>query len=225
MSSEMIVATANDLANLPSCPANANDKTLAQVTSSGEYLPYLQILGSNNESVQRGEQPVGTWGLTQSKQIQNLGKAITVLVLAWRAKAMSYDPVAAYFDPEDPKFKEIAAKSESPNSGCGYGVEFLLYLTDHGKFATYFCGTKTARREAPNIIAVIQKPSRQCQIKAELIESKRNGYKWHGPQTKSFDSPVANMPSMEDLQKWVTKFTNPPKEEKEEATQPASTRG
>jgi hypothetical protein len=163
--------------------------------------------------------------LTRDKQVQNLGKAITVLVLAWRPKAMSYDPVEAYYDAEDPKFKEIAAKSESPNSGCGFGVEFLFYLTDHGKFATYFCGTKTARREAPNIIAVLQKPSRQCQIKAELIESKRNSYKWHGPQTKAFDGPVASMPNMEDVRKWVEKFTNPPKEEKEQATEPATNRG
>ena len=224
MSNEMVLATPDVLANLPTEAVTANEKVLSEITTVGDYLPYLQVLGSNSDSVQRGEQPVGTWALTLNKNIQNLGKAIVCLVLSWRPKAMKYDPVETYFKVDHPKFKEIQQKSESPNSGCGYGPEFLLWLPDHKKFATFFCGTKTARREAPVLQGVIKTPKKQCQIQTHLIEG-RNGFKWHGPKVMNYDMPINVMPPLEELQKWIGKFNNPPESETEEAEAPSADRG
>lgn len=225
MSEEMIVAASADvLANLPSQAVTANDKVLSEITTSGDYLPYLQILGSNTACVQRGEQPVGSWGLTLQKNMQNLGRAITCLILSWRPKAMKYDPVEVYYKVDDPKFKEIVEKSDRPNAGCGYGPEFLLWLPDHKKFATYFCGNKTARREAPTLTGVTKTPKKQCQIQIHLIEG-GNGYKWHGPKVMAYDMPITVMPPLEELQKWIAKFNNPPESETEQAEAPSSDRG
>lgn len=204
------------LSNLPTAATTVNDKTLAEITTTADYLPYLQLLGSNSTVVKRGEQQIG-WGLTLNKKITNLGRTIVAMVLSWRPKAMTYDPVEAFFRTDNPKFVDIVQTADLPNSGKGYGPEFLLWLPANQCFVTFFCGNKTARREAPMIEAVIKTPTRMCQLAVDLIESKRTGHSWHGPKTQSYQGPVASYPSKEDLEKWLTKFNNPPESEVESA--------
>jgi hypothetical protein len=85
-----------------------------------------------------------------------------------------------------------------------YGPEFLLYIPSVEDFATFFCGSKSARREAPNIKKLMTKPAT---FKSKKISNKR--YTWFGPCVTTCSTPFAP-PSLEELQEKVNKFNNPP---------------
>jgi len=212
-----------DLTQLPSHAVTADQRAMKEVTSAGNYLPYLQILGSNTKACKSGEQPIGTWGLTRDKKIQNLGKAVTVILLSWRPKAMQYDPVEAHYKVDSPKFQDIKNRADQPNSGVGFGPEFLVWLPDHSCFATMFFGNKTARREAAVTMEVLKTPTRQCQIAVELIETKQ--YSWHGPKTRVYGTQITNLPPRDEALLWLEKFNNPPESEIEEVEAATPERG
>jgi hypothetical protein len=191
----------------------ASDGAIATVTKVGDYLPYVQLCGSNTIECKRGEFPLGHFGLREGKQLIDLGTEIIVLVCSWRAKAMTYDPVETFFDFQSEMFKNIQAKSGEKDAGCGFGPEFLIWLATQQKFATYFLGNKTGRNESVNLIGPYkQKGPFICKQKAVLIETKQ--YAWHGPKTIPCELTIP-MPPMDLYKKELEKFNNPPASEKE----------
>jgi hypothetical protein len=121
------------------------------------------------------------------------------------------EQVISVFDMESDEFKRIQEKSAEQDSGCMYGPEFLVYIPQIKEFATFFCGSKSARRESPTIKALLTKPAT---LKSKKIETKR--YTWYGPQATSCSTPF-DPPDLEALKKVVEKFNNPPKTEVEAA--------
>jgi hypothetical protein len=132
---------------------------------------------------------------------------------------MMFEPeVVSVYDPKDPKFIEIREKADADGqSGCAYGVEFLLFLTDSGRFCSLFCGNISLRREASVIKAIYDKQARNkdwlhAEFKVEFVKN-RKGQSWH--TGKAYESPtVPNiLPDMTSLETELNKFNNPPKNE------------
>jgi hypothetical protein len=193
----------------------ASDGAIAVAMKVGDYLPYVQVCGSNTIECKRGEFPIGHFGLRDGKQLIDLGTEIIILVCAVRAKAMTYDPVEVFFDFQSEGFKNIQAKALSgeKDAGCGFGLEFLIWLATQQKFATYFLGNPTGRNESPNIYGPWkQKGPFVCKQKIVLIETKK--YSWHGPKTIPCELTIP-MPPMDLYKKELERFNNPPANEKE----------
>lgn len=181
-----------------------DDKQLAAVSASGDFLPRLQLFGGNSDAVKKQQIPIAHYGLVRGKDtIEDLGAEVDVLVVCGRPKALRIaddGTIVTKFDPNDDQFKKIMEDSNIQDSGCMYGPEFMLYVPDAQSFATFFMSSKTARRVAA---AVHQRVRKAATLKAELIETKK--YSWHGPVCVPCSTPLTP-PSAEDIQAAIKKF-------------------
>jgi hypothetical protein len=183
-----------------------------EVSTSAGYLPRVQMMDSNNKLVKQNKFPQGHFALIRDQSITDLTSEFNCIVIGWRPKAMQFNPdVISYYDPNSEGFKKLAARAELPNSGCGYGAEFLIYLPDYECFATYFLGNKTGRREAGNFKAFLKKA---CTIKAKFIETKK--FSWWGSEPVACDIGLEGPDSVK-LFKVIDRFNNPPESEVEVA--------
>lgn len=182
-----------------------DDKIFDSVAKVGDYLPRIQLMSSNSALCKKGEFPVNHYALIQDKNHDDLGPDVDILVIAWRPKAMEIaEQVLAIYDTENQEFTRIAEKSEEQDSGCMYGPEFLIYIASRQKFATFFMGSKSARRESPNLKAQMHKAAT---LKSRLIETKK--YTWQSPQITPCTTPF-DIPETDEIKEKLKKFNNPP---------------
>lgn len=209
----------NELVQMDNLPVGkySQDEQFNAIAVSSNYLPYIQLYGGNSDACKTGKIPIGTYGVVRSKDnIENLTPMVDVLVLAWRPRAMntSGEEIVTVYNPESPVFKKIAEDSETQNSGCMYGPEFLLWLPTAKPtcFATFFMSSKTSRRESPNMRAL---KGKAATLKAHLIETKK--FKWHGPVVVPCSSFSYEIPDEVEIVDIMKKFGNPPETELEKA--------
>lgn len=203
-------ASAADIAALRRNSQSKYATELAQnkMTKSRDWLPYIQLMGSNATEVKKGEFPIGHFALCKNKKKIDLGDKFPMLILSWRPKAMIFAPkVVNYFDPESDDFKKIQATADQQDSGKAFGPEFLVWVPEVHELATYFMGSKTARNESPSLIAVLDEGTGLCQQESYLIETPK--FSWHGPRTLDYDHEI-EYPRMDLLQEELEKFNNPP---------------
>jgi hypothetical protein len=196
----------------------ADEKALAQVTKAGDWLPYIQVMGSNSPEVQRGELAMGVFALCKGKQKMDIGKSLPALILGWRPKAMQFKPSPmSFFNPNSEQFKKIEIESSVPNSGKAFGPELLLWLPEQQEIVTLFLGNPTGRVEGPNFISAFKKGQFQCRLACELIQYKKQSKAYHGVRYYAYDVPITVMPDAATLTDQIFKFNNPPETEAEPA--------
>lgn len=191
----------------------ADTKALSVVTSSRNYLPRIQLMGSSSDIVKQGDFPVGQFALIKNKVHQPIGKEVIMLILAWRPQATQFKPdVLNAYNPETDLFKSIKARADAdPQSSCGYGPNTLIWLPEQGETATFFLSNPTGRNEATNFLGYLGKP---CVVKSELIVGKK--HKWHGPKTYPYEADI-KLPDFADPE-FITirdEFLNPPEATRE----------
>ena len=198
----------NQLIVLPdSALAQKFDDDSFDKMAGSTYLPRLQLMTSNADVCKSGQFPINTYALVSGTTHIDVGKEVDVLIVAWRPKALDINEgVISCFDPSDAEFSRIQQKSEEPNSGCMYGPEFLVYVPSQEKFATFFMGTKSSRRESPNVKARLQN---SATLTSRLIETAK--FSWYAPCCKPCSTPFT-LPDMSDVITEVEKFNNPPKQ-------------
>lgn len=180
-----------------------DDTFKAMAAAIQSFLPRIQLGGGQSDAVKEGKLPIAHWGLFQGENVIDLGAEIDALILAWQPKAMdtNTDPPVSVIKFDDPKFTEIKDKSAVANSGCMWGFEFLLYLPKSETFVTYFMASKTARREAPAIKALI---GRAATLKIKFI--KNSQYSWHGPVVVPCSTPY-DVPPQDEMLEAAKKFS------------------
>lgn len=208
-----------DLAVLDNLPASKfDDKDLEKVTG-GSYLPRLMIYGSNSDAVKEEKIPAIGYALVEGKDnFTYLGKDVDVLNISRRPKALEMgDSVIANHNIHSDEFKRIKNRADNEkDSGCMYGPEFLVWVPSLQKFATFLMGSKTARNEAPKMLALLRKP---VTLKTKLFSNA--SYKWHGSEVFPCSTPF-DMPDQAELFEKVTDFNNPKESEVELVDPPAS---
>lgn len=192
------------------------DKTFDEVASSTKFLPRLQLFSSNSAEVKEDRIRQGRYGLVTMKgqPVIDLTDTVDVLVCVWRPKALDMSDlnnVISIFDVTNPMFVKIAGQADDTDSGCMFGIEFLVWVPSVQKFATFFCGSKTARREAINIKGMT---GQKVTLKSHLI--KKGKHSWHGPRVFECSTPF-DMPEVGELRERVNEFNNPPATDVEEA--------
>lgn len=174
--------------------------------SSATFLPRLQLFGANSELVKKGKFPMAHYGVvTQKDQAEDLGPEVEIIPIAWRPKAMRLiDTPVSYFNPKSEDFMSVQKDSEQPNSNCMYGPEFLIWIPALQRFGTYFMSSKTARRQAPELRALL---GCGAVLGCQLIETKQ--YSWHGPTVKRAVGEITNLPSEDEVDRQRKTFNNP----------------
>ena len=197
-----------------------SDEQLAALTTTSSFLPRIQLFGSQSEMVQSGKIPMGHWGLVRNADsVEDLGDEVNCWPIRWRYKAMRLgDQIMAVYNPNNPEFAKIVSESNVPGQqGALAGLEFLLYLPDIDVFATYHMANTSARREAPNLKALIKDD--HCipaTLKVTLAKNKK-GQKWHAPVVVACKTPI-DQPDLEANMKVIENFVNPKESEVQSAT-------
>ena len=178
---------------------------LDTLASASKFLPYLQFMSSNSEKCKSGEFPINHLALVSGQTFTDLGDSIDCVPIAWRPKAIDmtgedniiiYDP--KYDDDKKPTGEFARIQNASDNAPKGtmgymYGPEILLWIPEAGKFATFFCGGVTTRKEAPNIIGFLGKG---LTLRGVKIETKK--YTYWSPAGIKCSTPLTP-PNMEEL--------------------------
>ncbi len=179
-------------------------KALAETVQSGDYLPRLQLMSSNSDKCKTGQFPVNHYAMIRDQTFIDLGTDVDVLVIAWRPKALEIgEELISSFDKDCATFKSIQERSAQQNSGCMFGPEFLVWIPEQDSFATFFMGSKSSRKEAPNVHSKLQNSGT---LSSKLIETKR--YKWQTPIMKGCSTPF-DPPEQAAMQAQVDKFLSP----------------
>lgn len=181
------------------------DDSVFDKVAAGKYLPRIQFMSSASEPCKDGSFPVNHFALYKSKTPIDLTAEVTVLVIAWRPKALRMgESVLAFYDVENPEFKKIVEESDTPNSGCMYGPEFLCYIPSVKEFASFFMGSKSARNESPNMKALIGKGA---MLRSQKLSNSK--YTWQSPQVIPCSTPF-DLPAIEAIKEVAEQFSNPP---------------
>lgn len=191
-----------------------DDSAFDAVAKAGDWLPRIQLIGSNSDMAKEGKIQQGAYALITSKEsFDDLTKEFHCLPLAWRPKAMMItgDGIVSVYNPADKTFADIQAKSDEKDSGCMFGPEYLVWVQSVKKFATFYFNSKTMRREAPNLKKLL---GGAATVKSRLIKTQK--FSWFGPVIVPCSTPF-DVPSMDEIKAQVEKFNNPPESEVETA--------
>jgi len=201
---ETAMTTVDDLENLPTVH---EDSDFDDLTQAGDYLPRLQLASANSDLVTDEVVPANDFALVYDKSTaDSLGKEVDCIMLDYRAKALdtgSDEPVSV-FDRSHPEFERIKKQSDIKDSGCMFGPEFLVYIPSVEKFATFFCCSKSLRREARRFRDSMKRPITLFGRKVETPK-----YKWWIATLKECSTPFA-LPPKAEIMKQLEQFQNPP---------------
>jgi hypothetical protein len=188
----------------------------AKVSTTGDYLPRLQLMTAGSEQCKTGEFPINHYAIVKDSKFTDYGPAIDILPIAWRPKAldMSGEVILTDYTPDSEKFKAIITKSEVNDSGCMYGPEYLVWVPVAKTFALFFLGSKSGRRESPKLNARLLTAST---LKSKKIVTEK--HTWFCPEIARCSTPF-DVPTKEQIVEQVEKFNNPPEQVIEEATVP-----
>lgn len=213
-----------DLNQLPSTQL-ASDDTFNDMAKGGDFLGRLQLY-SKGTAINKGLIGVGRWGIPETAEnVQDLGPRIHIMPFARRPKAIDMndkDAIIANYDPTSEEFKRIQAASGEQNSGCMYGISFLIFEQSSGRFLEFFCGTKSTRSEAKKIFPFLPLTAADiaaraldaephgplpCTLDIRLVE--RKSFSWHVPVVTKCSTPFTNLPPVERIAAEMVRFLTP----------------
>jgi len=195
----------------------ANDKIFTEI-SSQSFLPRIMLMQAGSESVKTDKIKQGHFALVLDKESpMDLGDVFDALVLTWRPKAIRIEGneiVEDLYDFEDPSYKKIMEDSETRVDGMSalFGPEFLCYVPQQKKYATFFFSNKTTRREAPVVKGLLGKI---VTFKRKIIKS--GARSWFGITTFESTTPLAETPDINEMKDIVKGFQSPSSRKKEAA--------
>jgi|WetSurMetagenome_2_1015567.scaffolds.fasta_scaffold01440_16 hypothetical protein len=242
MSKDLVTVSLNQV---PAVGVSVASELVTELTKSGEFLDRIQLY-TKGRAIDQGLISPGHYGVpTGDDNILDLGTEIDILPLCCRPKALDLrdrDAIVTNYDPTSEAFKSIEEMAKTQDSGCMYGLSFLIFERGSAKFYELFCGTKSMRTESRKILAFAPLPEEgaaqieknsgvhvdphgpiPCTLKAKYV-TKRN-WGWHVPVCVQCSTPFTNLPTIERINSEVEKFMNLANTEieKAEAT-PASKR-
>lgn len=194
---------------------------LAETASGSGFLPYLQLFTTKSDAVAEGKIGGGEYGIVRDGNITSVGKEFNLIFLTVRARAFQKDDggeIIVVYDKNDPEYERIAGLQAAGVQGCMTGPEFLVWLPGEETFATFFCGSKTLRREARKFGTFLG--GKAATLRSKLIDNGK--YKWHGPVVTNCSVELSPLPDPADVAEQLEKFKNPPKPQKGERVDDAA---
>jgi len=212
------VTTSQDLSSLANTigvPYSASD---IDNMGGGQEFKRVQLFGSNSDKCKEGKIGMGHFGIVSGDNLEDIGSKFNCIPLALRPKAIHFgeEEIITLYDPNDPEF--IRFRKEGDKGGLDndyvWGVEFLLYIENHGCIPYYLCN-KSGRYELDNFRSLMLKPAEVFSTLVHLRD-----FKFHAPKIKKTDA-VFEVPSKEEIQAEITKFLKETTEAKSEAPEKA----
>lgn len=226
MSNELMVLSEMFSGNsgLPSLQSAEQLRQLDGLSQITTFLPRIQLY-TKGKAVDKGLISIGHYGVPKGgDQVKDLGKSIDVIPFWRKAKAMDMsdqDNLIISHDPNSEEFKRIVHLADSTqDSGCAYGPSYLVWERSTGAFYEFFCGTKSARYESPNINKYL--PVTQATIAAGLTEEteprgpnpmtlgtqylEKGRFSWYAPKAEDCLTPFDKLPTEEQFKTETERF-------------------
>jgi hypothetical protein len=220
------------LANLRLPAAALTPDPVFEDLAKANLLPGRLQLYTKGTAVSRGLIGPGEFGIPESdERITGLGERVDILPLARKAKAIDMSSVEAIVtscDATSKVFKEIQRRANHTDSGCMYGVSFLVCERKTGRFLEFYCGTRSTRPLAEEIYPFLPLVQRQIDARAERGEDvtelrphgpiplmlkaklqKQGKFNWHVPVRGARAKPFAVAPTVEVVEEGIAKFLLP----------------
>lgn len=179
------------------------------------FLARVNLMAGVSGLVAEGKMNVGKYALIRSKEdFVDLGGEFVCLPLSYRFCAMRFqkgdgsedDKFQVFYNPESDGFKQIRVDSETPNSGCSYGPQFLLWLPRQKEFVSYLFGSKSSRGEARKMNQLLLPTARPVTMKTKLVQY--GGKKWHVPVVLPYSGEI-EYPDADKAVEEAEKFNKP----------------
>jgi hypothetical protein len=201
--------------------ARMDADVLAKMAGGGDYFPRLQFMNANATQVKDSLFPMNHYALIGGNETIDLGPTVDVINAGFRQKAvdMNSDDFKVTYDDKSDEFRDIVNRADNiPNSGCAYGLEFLVYVPAVKKWAVVHFNNKSTRRIANVMLKLFKFGVTLASAKAE----NKNGAWWHMlPQPCN---TISEIPAAEDIAKNRAKFAEEmAKKDEEAANEPATT--
>lgn len=176
--------------------------------ASGSSLPILSLMTSASEACKDGAVPANSYALKTGESLHVLGKNIDVVVVAYRLTALDSKDENGFVISHDFKsalFQQIIKKADSEPFGSGamYGPEFLIWVPTHKLFATLLCGSKSARRMASGIKALIGQVATFGSTKIETTK-----FSWYAMTVAPSNAIITEVPTQDEVVEVVNSFTS-----------------
>jgi hypothetical protein len=216
-----------DLSQLPSTQLGS-DEAFADLAKGGDYLRYIKLC-SGDKFVKKKLIEDGHFGIPRAKEvIDDLGDSIDIIPLARRPKAVDLSDLSAIvtsYDETSTVFQDIKERAKGTDSGCQYGISYLVLERSTGGFYEFFFGTSSSRPEAKNVAAYMQLTQAQIDaaaanghdvigiephgplpvtLKADFRENKKG--MWYTPMAVKCSTPFRTGPAPAAIVKEVTRF-------------------
>jgi len=186
---------------------NALDAAVQGLTN---FLPRIQLV-TKGKYVDTGKISPGHWGVPVGDEISDLGVSIDVLPLTCRQKALDVadrENIITVYDPSSDEFKRI--KAAPKNTGCMWGLSFLVLERKSEKLYELFFGNASGRAESPKLKAFLPHKGSPAQPVTLGIKYKTaKDYGWHVPVVTKCSEPIKGGPDMATTVKEIVKFVNP----------------
>jgi hypothetical protein len=230
MSNELIPADV--MTGLPS--TNFDNDSFEEVAVSSEFLQRMQLISKGKYVDSRQAQGGDYAIIVDSETCKSLGTEIDLLVFDRRHKAIDMSDagqILVSYDPKSDLYQDISARSSEQDSGCQYGVEFLVAERTTAKLYGFFFGTKSLRRALQDMYAYM--PLSEDDIKrrkmpkdtkphgplpvtltSKNVRSKDGKFSWFVPEFQDCSTPFTKgqLVTPEKLREELIKFRTPDKQ-------------
>lgn len=203
--------TTVDFTQLPS--TNTSDEAFDDAAKGGGFLKRIQLY-TKGKAIDKGLISPGHYGVPISDdEIMDLGASVDVMPLARRLKAIDFNDrenIITVYDHESDEYRRIAAAADEKDSGCMFGVSFLVVERTTGKLYEFYCATKSSRPEAKNLYPFLpqgDQPPTPATLATKYVERK---FSYHVPVVKKCSTPFDKLPPTPQLVSEVERFVNPP---------------
>ncbi len=228
MSQDLIPADV--FVDLPS--TEIDEGSFDDVATSTDYLQRLQLISKGKYVDSRQAQGGDYAVIIDSETCRVLGDRIDLLVFDRRHKAIdmsNVDQVLVSYDPASDLYADIRQRSGEKDSGCQYGVEFLVAERSTAKMYGFFFGTKSLRRVLQTMYAYMPlsaqdierrgltgvEPHGPLPVTLTSKNVRQKTYSWFVPEFQDCSTPFSKnqLPSPEKIKEEIIKFRNPDKDE------------
>lgn len=211
---------------------NFADDSYQDVATATEFLQRLQLLSKGKYVDSRQAQGGDYAVIMDSETCRSLGDTIDILVFERRHKAIDMsdtDQVLVSYDPTSELYADIRERSAEKDSGCQYGVEFLVAERSTAKLYGFFFGTKSLRRVLNTMYAYMPLSAEDVK-RRKMADAKPHGplpltlksknvrvktYSWFVPEFQDCSTPFTKdqLPAPEKIKEEIIKFRTPDKQE------------
>ena len=192
-----------------------SEEDFASLALAAGGFSYVQLMQSQTKLAQENPDQfrAGDFVLTVNRENINLGKEFLFIPITSRFKAVDTrtKPPKTYYDPKDPAFQEVKARSDLAGlNDAMAGNDFLIYLTDYDEFASLFCANKSFRTQAGIIRG---RAGKHTKMKSGLVDNGKN--RWQAPTVMDAAEEPRHYPpghaegNYAKIQEMIKRFHNP----------------